>query len=240
MSKGVNGSANNVRFENEGLLETSLGGWKDELRNIPLLVTIHFIIIFVLPLLIFFGIFLIFREGADSVLENIELIIFAILFLQLLSIIAPLIQIYEIYLIAKILRSRTDHRRHYIVFKLLSSSDKESGFSLSSLNSLLLSSFFIYKYEAKKESTLEKSWYTPSSSATNKIQLSKLKIKSDNPFSFLYPFVSPFLIASQGGRNVDNTFIFYSRHRSCWDKVQQHLSSYNLGIEILHSEEMRS
>ena len=240
MSEGVNRSANSVRFENEGLLEKSLGGWKDELKNIPLLVILHFIIILVLPLLMGLGLFLIFRGGEDSVLENLDLIILIIVFGQILVIITPLIQVCEIYLIAKILRARSDHRRHYIVFKLLSSSNKESEFSLSSLNSLLLSSFFIYKYKAKRESLLEESWHTPFSSATNKIHLSKLKIKSDNPFSFLYPFVYPFLIASQGGRNVNNTFIFYSRHRSCWDKIQLHLSSYNLGIEILHSEEMRS
>ena len=248
MSEGVNSSVNNVRFENARILEKSLGGWQDELKNLPLLATLNVIILFVPPLLLLFSFLWISGGEGGAEIENPDepflvliLGIFIIfLIASIFSILAPLIQVFDIYVIVNLLKARSDHRRYYIVFKLLSSSDKESVFSLSSLNSLLLSSFFIDKYKVQRESPLEETWHAPFSSTINKIQLSKLKIKSDNPLSFLLPFVQPFLIASQEGKNANNTFIFYSRHQSCWDKVQLHLSSYNLGIEILHSEEMRS
>ena len=245
MSEGVNSSVNNVRFENEGILEKFLGGWQDELKNIPLLVALNIIILFG-PSLLLLG-FLWLPGGEEgAVIENtvppffVTFVLVILILDPIFSLLTPLILVYDIYVVVNLLKARSDHRRYYIVFKLLSSSDKESVFSLSSLNSLLLSSFFIEKYKVQRESLLEEAWQTPFSSTINKIQLSKLKIKSDKPFLFLLPFMYPFLIASQGGKNVNNTFIFYSRHQSCWDKVQLHLSGYNLGIEILHSEEMRS
>ena len=229
MSIDGKNSIDDVPLESVETLETGLGKWSMEIQRKDYLT----LLLITLSLGSFFFtliIISIIREYYDPYIGTLDLS--QLLFYSLILLICVF---YFILFAVPLLMSRFNAKRHYIVFNLLSSSSEETESSLSSLVSLLSFGHTITPVESKGDSLLSDEQESVSSSTTSELQLSRFEISR----TWIHEgvFLRPFVIAFQKNEAA-NTFIFYSRHRSCWNNVLEYLKINNIKVETLYSEKV--
>ena len=230
MSIDGKNSIDDVPLESVETLEAGLGKWSMEIQRKDYLT----LLLIALSLGSFFFTLIIIstiREYYDPYIGTLDLsqLLFYSLFLVFCV-------FYFILFAVPLFMSRFNAKRHYIVFNLLSSSSEGTESSLSSLVSLLSFGHTITPVESKGESLLEEEQESVSSSTTSELQLSRFEISR----TWIHEgvFLRPFIIAFQKNEDTDNTFVFYSRHRSCWNNVLEYLKTNNIKVEILYSEKV--
>ena len=229
MSIDGKNNIDDVPLERVETLEAGLGKWSMEIQRKDYLtwLLIAFSLGFFLFILFIIGTI---REY-DPYRGTLDL---SLLLLYSLGLV--LCVFYFILFAVPLFMSRFNAKRHYIVFNLLSSSSEGTESSLSSLVSLLSLGNTITPVESKGDSLLEEEQESVSSSTTSELQLSRFEMSR----TWIYGgvFLRPFIIAFQKNEDAVNTFIFYSRYRSCWNNVLEYLKTNNIMFETLYSEKV--
>ena len=230
MSTSAKYSVDDVPIESVEMLETSLGEWSQEIAKKK-----HFIGMFAsLYLASFFLMLVTFAAIRHSYEPDVSFPYF----LVLLNLFGDLyIFCLTLLIVVPLLRSRFNSKRNYIVFSLSSSSNEKSEFLLSGFLSLLSFRRIVKPVNSEEDSLLLKEQEFASSSTTSKLQLNRFEISKN----WLYEgaIVRPFVIALQKKEDTCHTFIFYSRHQSCWNHVLKYFKANSFMPEILHFKKIR-
>ena len=230
MSTSAKYSVDDVPPESVEMLETSLGEWSQEIPRKKFFIG--------MPVLLYLALFFLMLVTFAAIRQSYESDISFPYFLVLLNLIGHLYSFcLTLLFVVPLLRSRFNNKRNYIVFSLSSSSNEESEFSLSGFLSLLSFRPIVKPVESGEDSLLIKEQEFASSSATSKLQLNRFEMPRN--WFFEGTIVSSFVIALQKKEGTSHTFIFYSRHQSCWNNVLKYFKANSLMPEILHFKKIR-